>query len=39
MTLLSFEEFSTKHIFHSFAGRSKTSFLNAPTASSGDWNL
>ncbi|CAH1958760.1 unnamed protein product [Acanthoscelides obtectus] len=28
-----------KHLFHSFAGRSKTAFLNASTASSGDWNL
>ncbi|CAH2003516.1 unnamed protein product [Acanthoscelides obtectus] len=24
-----FEVFSTKHLFHSFAGRSKTAFLNA----------
>ncbi|CAH1991427.1 unnamed protein product [Acanthoscelides obtectus] len=39
MTLLSFEVFSTKHLFHSFAGRSKTVFLNASTASSCDWNL
>ncbi|CAH1961464.1 unnamed protein product [Acanthoscelides obtectus] len=29
----------SKHLFHSFAGRSKTGFLNASTASSGDWNL
>ncbi|CAH1998258.1 unnamed protein product [Acanthoscelides obtectus] len=39
MTLLFFEVFSTKHLFHSFAGRSKTSFLNLSTASSGGWNL
>ncbi|CAH2003748.1 unnamed protein product [Acanthoscelides obtectus] len=38
MTLLLFEVLSTKHLFHSFAGRSKTTFLNASTASSGDWN-
>ncbi|CAH1960747.1 unnamed protein product [Acanthoscelides obtectus] len=29
----------SKHLFHSFAGRSKTAFLNAPTATSGDWYL
>ncbi|CAH1971425.1 unnamed protein product [Acanthoscelides obtectus] len=29
----------SKHLFHSFAGRSKTAFLNASTASSSDWNL
>ncbi|CAH1980011.1 unnamed protein product [Acanthoscelides obtectus] len=39
MTLLIFKVFSTKHLFHSIAGRSKTAFLNATTASSGDWNL
>ncbi|CAH2009665.1 unnamed protein product [Acanthoscelides obtectus] len=47
MTLLFFEVFSTKissnqfskDLFHSFAGRSKTAFLNASTASCGDWNL
>ncbi|CAH1968855.1 unnamed protein product [Acanthoscelides obtectus] len=39
MALLFFEVFSTKHLFHSFAGRPKTVFLNASTASSGDWNL
>ncbi|CAH1957567.1 unnamed protein product [Acanthoscelides obtectus] len=39
MTLLFFEVFSTKHLFHSFAGRSKTAFLNPSTASAGDWNL
>ncbi|CAH1961465.1 unnamed protein product [Acanthoscelides obtectus] len=27
MTLLFFEAFSTKHLFHSFAGRSKTAFF------------
>ncbi|CAH1980180.1 unnamed protein product [Acanthoscelides obtectus] len=26
-------------LFHSFAGRSKTAFLNASIASSGDWKL
>ncbi|CAH2009667.1 unnamed protein product [Acanthoscelides obtectus] len=39
MTLLFFEVFSTKQLFHSFAGRSKTAFLNVSTVSSGDWNL
>ncbi|CAH2006848.1 unnamed protein product [Acanthoscelides obtectus] len=39
MSLLFFEVFFTKHLFHSFAARSKTAFLNASTASSGDWNL
>ncbi|CAH1955152.1 unnamed protein product [Acanthoscelides obtectus] len=39
MTLLFFEVSSTKQLFHSFAGRSKTAFLNESTASSGDWNL
>ncbi|CAH1953667.1 unnamed protein product [Acanthoscelides obtectus] len=39
MTLLFFEVFSTKHLFQSFAGRSRTAFLNASTASSGDWKL
>ncbi|CAH1973926.1 unnamed protein product [Acanthoscelides obtectus] len=29
----------SKHLFHSFAGRSETAFLNASTAPSGDWNL
>ncbi|CAH2011174.1 unnamed protein product [Acanthoscelides obtectus] len=29
----------SKHLFHSFAGRSKTTFLYESTASSGDWNL
>ncbi|CAH2013186.1 unnamed protein product [Acanthoscelides obtectus] len=27
----------SKHLFRSFADRSKTAFLNASTASSGDW--
>ncbi|CAH1953861.1 unnamed protein product [Acanthoscelides obtectus] len=39
MSLLFFEVFSTNHLFHSFADRSKTPFLNASTASSDDWNL
>ncbi|CAH1991275.1 unnamed protein product [Acanthoscelides obtectus] len=29
----------SKHLFHSFAGRCKTAFLKASTASSGDWIL
>ncbi|CAH1978699.1 unnamed protein product [Acanthoscelides obtectus] len=29
----------SKHLFQSIAGRSKTAFLNALTASSSDWNL
>ncbi|CAH1978110.1 unnamed protein product [Acanthoscelides obtectus] len=28
----------SKHLCHSFSGRSKTAFLNASTASSRDWN-
>ncbi|CAH1968261.1 unnamed protein product [Acanthoscelides obtectus] len=29
----------SNHLFHSFAGRSKTAFLNASTASCGDWTF
>ncbi|CAH2009305.1 unnamed protein product [Acanthoscelides obtectus] len=36
MALFFFEVFSTKHLFYSIAGRSKTRSLNA---FSSDWNL